>query len=169
MVVQLDVQGRLLLETQFPAGLVPEAVAVGLDERCLDAVHHDDAAGGQVPEHLGQNLFQPSTVPPDEDGVGEPLPQPLPQGKGRFKEIADVHPDARRPVPPHVLVDDGFAFRTNLEGLYLQMWKQPTGLNGDAARAETDVPEHVPPGEVEGLECQEANGHLRYHLLATVQ
>ena len=70
MVVKLYVQGRLLLQVQLLAGLVPQLAAVGGDAWCHDAVHHDDAVGGQRREHLLNNLLQVAAVAADEDGIG---------------------------------------------------------------------------------------------------
>ena len=68
-----------------------------------------------------------------------------------------------------ILVDDGLALRTNLEGFYLEVGEQQTSLDADATRTETDVPQHMFVGKVEGLERQQSDRHLRNHLLSPVK
>lgn len=68
-----------------------------------------------------------------------------------------------------ILVDDGFALRTNLEGFYLKMREPQAGLDRDAARAGADIPQHMAMGEIEGLKGQQADGHFGNHLLSTVK
>ena len=51
----------------------------------------------------------------------------------------------------------------------MQMGKLGLCLDGDGAGAETDVPEMASLPQVEQAEAQEANGHLRDHLLPAVQ
>ena len=66
MVVKLYVQGRFLLQVQ----LLAQLAAVGGDAWRHDAVHHDDAVGGQHREYLLHNLLQVAAVAADEDGIG---------------------------------------------------------------------------------------------------
>ena len=68
-----------------------------------------------------------------------------------------------------VFVDDGLALGAYFEGVDFEMGEQQTGLDGDAARAEADVPEDVTAGQVEVLEGEQADGHLGDHLLAAVE
>ena len=50
-----------------------------------------------------------------------------------------------------VFLDDGLALRADLESADLQMGELQTGLNRDAASAETDVPEDASFRQVECL------------------
>ena len=68
-----------------------------------------------------------------------------------------------------IFMNDSFAFGTDFESFNLQMRKQQTGLDRDAARAGTDVPQGVATTQVERLKGQQTDGHLGYHLLATVE
>jgi hypothetical protein len=38
--VEDNLGGWLLLQTEFLTGFVPQLMAVSLDKRCLDAIHH---------------------------------------------------------------------------------------------------------------------------------
>ena len=69
----------------------------------------------------------------------------------------------------HVRVDDGLALGAHLEGHDLEVREHQPRLNADAARAEADVPEHVATRQVEGLQREQADGHLGNHLLAAVE
>ena len=80
-------------------------------------------------------------MPANEHGIGF-----WKGGQVCFKEVAYMGMDAWRAKLPGILLDDGFALRTNLESLYLQVWELQTGLDRDATRAETNVPQDVPMG-----------------------
>ena len=90
-------------------------------------------------------------------------------GQVCFKEVAYMDMDAWRAKLPGVLLDDGFALRTNLEGLYLQVWELQARLDADATCAEADIPEHMATGQLEGLQRQQADGHLGDHFFAPVE
>ena len=68
-----------------------------------------------------------------------------------------------------ILLDDGFAFGANFEGFDVEMGEEEAGFDGDGACTEADVPKGVTFGQVKGLEGEEADGHLRNHLFATVE
>ena len=68
-----------------------------------------------------------------------------------------------------IFLDDGFALRTDLECLDLQMGELQASLNADATSTETDIPEDTALGEFEGLKCQQTDRHLGDHLLATIE
>ena len=80
-----------------------------------------------------------------------------------------MHVDAWCTKTADVLSDDSFALRSYLETANMKMRELQTGLNGDAARAEADVPQHMTARQVESLQRQQSDGHLRNHLLATVE
>jgi hypothetical protein len=44
-----------------------------------------------------------------------------------------------------------------------------TCLDADTARAEANVPKHMTARQVKGLQGEQADGHLRYHLLTAIQ
>lgn len=164
VVVEEYLGGRFLLQTMFLTSFVPQLMAVSLDKRCLNAIHHYTAFIRQNCQNLRDDFFQTAAVTTDEDGIGA--------GERRdvgLEKIADVDVDARGTEATGVLLDDGLALRSDLETAYLQMRELQTGLDGDAARAETDVPEHLSGSQFEGLEGQQADGHLGNHLLAAVE
>ena len=162
--VEYNPGGRFLLEVEFLARFVHEFVAIRLDERSLDAVHHDDAIGSQYGQYLMHNLPQATTMSPNEDCIG--MRQ---SGDVHFKEITYVDIDARGSETTGVLANDGLALGTNLEGLDVQMWELDARLNADAARTESDVPEDLPLWQVEGLQGQQTDGHLGYHLFPAIE
>ena len=86
-----------------------------------------------------------------------------------FEEIADMHVNAWGTEPTGILLDDGFALRTDFEGFYLQMRKLQTGLDGHAARTKTDIPEHLPLRQVKRLKRQQSDRHLGNHLFAPIK
>ena len=78
-----------LLQSEFLTGFVPQLMAVGLDKRCLDAVHHDTTLIRQYGQHLRHDFLQMASMTADEDGVRT--------GEGRevcLQEIADMDIDA---------------------------------------------------------------------------
>ena len=77
--------------------------------------------------------------------------------------------DAGRTKAAGIFMDDSLTLRTNLESLYLKMWELQARLDRDATRAEANVPENATLRQVESLKCQEPDGHLGDHLLATVK
>ena len=170
MVVQLYVQRRLLRQAQLLAGLVPQAVAVGGHPWCLHAVHHDDGAGLHDVLQYAHDVLQVAAVAAYEGGVGWRGGSVDCNHIAVYRtEVAYVDADAGCAVAPHVLADDGLALRAHFEGLYLQVGEAEACLNADAARAGTYVPQHVAAGQVEGLQREQADGHLRDHLLAAVE
>ena len=68
-----------------------------------------------------------------------------------------------------VLLDDGLALRTDLEGTDREMRELQAGLDGYAACAEADVPKDMSHGQFEGLERQQTDGHLGDHFLTTIE
>ena len=68
-----------------------------------------------------------------------------------------------------ILLDDGLALRTNLEGADCEMRKLQAGFDGYTACTEADVPEDMSLGKFEGLQCEQANRHLGNHLLTAVE
>ena len=113
-------------------------MAVGLDKRSLDAIHHDTTLIRQYGQHLRHDFLQMASMTADEDGVRT--------GEGRevcLQEIADMDVDARSTKTTSVLLDDGLALRTDLKSADLEMRELQTGFDRDAACAEADVPERV--------------------------
>jgi hypothetical protein len=88
----------------------------------------------------------------DEDGIGRGGDCGTAAVYGT--EVADAEGDAGGAEAAGVLLDDGFAFRAYLESHDLEVGELQSGLDGDAARAGSDVPKHVATGQVEGLEGQ---------------
>ena len=156
-------------ESEGGAGFIPElsarrTVCQLADHLRGDAVEDDDARRLEHGQYLRDDFFQTAAVTADEDGIG--AGERCDVG---LEKIADVDVDARGTEATGVLLDDGLALRSDLETAYLQMRELQTGLDGDAARAETDVPEHLSGSQIEGLEGQQADGHLGNHLLAAVE
>ena len=60
-----------------------------------------------------------------------------------FEKVANMDIDAWCTETTGILLDDGLALRTDLEGFDMQMRELQTSLDGDAARAETDIPEDM--------------------------
>lgn len=87
----------------------------------------------------------------------------------RFEEITDVDVDAWGSEAMGVFLDDGLTFWTDLEGFDVQMRELQTDLDGNAAGTEADVPKDMMTGKVEGLKCQQTNGHLGNHFLAAIK
>ena len=154
---------------QFFAGFIPLLTTgrtvchLGYDRRG-DAVEDDDAIWGDDGQDLSYDFLQTATVTSDKDCIrtGE-------RGDICFEEVAHVDIDAWSTQSSHVFMDDGFAFRTDLESLDLQMGELQASLYRDAARTEADIPENMSLGKFEGLKCKQTNGHLGNHLLATIQ
>ena len=69
VVIEYDIGGRLLPETELPAGLIPELMTVGKYLGSLDAVHDDAAVGRQYGQHFLHDGLQLSTVSTYEYGV----------------------------------------------------------------------------------------------------
>ena len=71
-----------------------------------------------------------------------------------LKEVTDMHIDARGTKATGVLVDDGFALRTDLEGLDIQMGKLQACLDGNASSTKADIPEDVSLRKIKCLKRQ---------------
>ena len=55
--VEDDLGGRILLETEFLAGLVPKLVAVSQNLGSFDAVHHDTAIVRQYRQDFSHDFL----------------------------------------------------------------------------------------------------------------
>ena len=72
----------------------------------------------------------------------------------RFEEITDVDVDAWSSEATGILLDDGLTFWADFEGFDVQMRELQTGLDGNAAGTEANVPKDMMTGKVEGLQRQ---------------
>lgn len=162
--VEDDFGGRLLQETKILTSIVPELMTVCEHLRGFDAVEDNHAIVCQYGQDLRHDLFQFATMPTDKHGIraGE-------SGDICFEEITHMDVDTRDSEFTGILMDDRLAFRTNLEGLDMEMRKLETSFDGDAASAETDVPKGVTVGEVKGLEGEKTDGHFGNHLLSAIK
>ena len=61
--------GGLLDESKFLTSFVPKLMAVCLDKRCLDAIHHYTAFIRQHCQHLRHDFLKVASVTADENGV----------------------------------------------------------------------------------------------------
>ena len=73
--VKYHLGGWLLTEAKFCASLVPKPVAVSLDKRRFNAVHHDDAIRSKHRQHLSHDFLQVATVTTDKHSVRKHLTQ----------------------------------------------------------------------------------------------
>ena len=114
--------------------------------RRSDAVEDDDSIRGKHGENLRHNVLQTTAVASDEDGIGTRQ-----RGDVSLQEITHTHLDTRGTETTGILTNQGLALGTDLKRAHLEMGELQTGLDGDTARAETDVPEDPALGEFEGL------------------
>jgi hypothetical protein len=91
------------------------------------------------------------------------------RGDIRFEEVTDMYVDAWGTEATGILMDDGLTLRSNLEGFDMQMRELQTGFYRDTACAKADVPKDMTTGEIEGLKCQQTDGHLGDHLRAAIE
>lgn len=139
-------------------------MAVDADFGGNDTVEDDDAIVGQHCLDLCQYLFEPPSMTADEDGIGG-----CDGIAADGEEVAHVDVDAGGMETAGVLLDDGFTFGAHLEGVDVEVGEEEAGFDADGASAEADVPEGVAVGQVEGLEGEEADGHLGNHLGAAIE
>ena len=69
VIVELDVLGRLLVQPEFLAGLVPEQMTISRHSGSLDAVHDDATTRIQHGQHFGHDFLQTAAVTANEDGI----------------------------------------------------------------------------------------------------
>ena len=108
-----------LPKAEFPTCFIPELMAVGLDERSLDAIHHDAAVIGKYCQDFCHDFLQFAAMTADEDGIGNARRRV--GGSGGFEEVAYMDVDAWGTEATGGLVDDSLALRAYLEGFYMQM------------------------------------------------
>lgn len=136
----------LLGKAEFATSLVPNPVAVSLDERSLNAIHYNTAIVGQHGQHFGDDFIKPSTVSTNEDSIGTRKVRDV-----CFQKITNTHVNTWGANASGILLDNSFALRSNLEGFDMQMWKLQTSLNADATRAKTNVPKNFPLRQIKCL------------------
>ena len=152
------------MQTEFCTGFIPELLTVCRHLWRGDAVEDDDTIGGKNGEHLRHDIFQMPAMSANEYGIRT--------GQGSdvgLEEVANMNADAWGSESAGILVDDGLALRTDLEGFDMQVGELQTGLDGYTTSTESDIPEHMPLGKVKRLQRQQADGHLRNHLLPAVE
>ena len=86
-----------------------------------------------------------------------------------LQEVSDMYVNSRRAESAAVVVNQFFALRPYLKGHHLQVGKLQPGFDRHAACAEANVPKDVLSRQVEGLQREQADGHLRNHLLPVVE
>jgi hypothetical protein len=118
IVVKLYACRRFLPQSQFCACFIPETVAVGKYLGGYHAVKHHHTVGSHDRQDFRHDVLQTAPVPADENGI-----RTRKSGDVRGKEVTDMYANAWRTKATGILLDDGFAFRPDLEGFYLNMGK----------------------------------------------